>query len=86
MEIVNIISGIILVIASILIIIAVLTTNTDNAGLNSAIGGSSNSFYGKNGGDRGEAKRELVIKIIVAVFFVVAIVATVLAKFFGKAA
>lgn len=86
MEVVNIVSGIILTIASILIIFVVLTTNTDNTGLNSAIGGGSNSFYGKNGGDRSEAKRELAVKIIVAVFFVVAIVATILAKFFGKTA
>lgn len=86
MEVVNIVSGIILTIASILIIFVVLTTNTDNTGLNSAIGGGSNSFYGKNGGDRSEAKRELVVKIIVGVFFVVAIIATILAKFFGKTA
>lgn len=86
MDAINIISGILLAASSIMIILAVLFTNTDNTGLNSAIGGGTNSFYGKNGGDKREAKRELIMKIIVGVFFVVAIITTVLAKFFGNAA
>lgn len=82
---VNIISGIVLAIASIVIILVVLFTDTDNTGLNSAIGGSS-SFYGKNSRNTREAKLDRITKIIVAVFFIVTIVCSILAKFFGGAA
>lgn len=82
---VHIISGILLIIASIVIILAVLFTNTDNHGLNSAIGGGSNSFFGKNSKNSDEAKRDLFVTIAVAVFFVVAIVCVVLARFVGAA-
>ena len=80
---VNIISGIVLVLASVAIILVVLFTNTDNSGLNSAIGGGSNSFFGRNSSNTREAKLDRITKVIVAIFFGVAIVCTVLAKFFG---
>ncbi len=80
---VNIISGIVLVLASVAIILVVLFTNTDNSGLNSAIGGGSNSFFGRNGSNTREAKLDRITKVIVAIFFVVAIASTVIAKFFG---
>lgn len=83
---VNIISGIVLVIASVAIILVVLFTDTDNAGINSALGGGSNSFYGKNSRNTREAKLDRITKVVVAVFFVVAIVCSVLARFFGGAA
>lgn len=83
---VNIISGIILLIASFAIIAVVLFTDTDNSGINSAIGGGSNSFYGRNSGNTREAKLDKITKVVVAIFFVVAIVCSVLARFFGGAA
>ncbi len=83
MGVVNIIAGALLVVASIAIILVVLFTNTDNSGINSAIGGGSNSFYGRNGGKTGEAKLQLATKIAVGVLFVVAVAATIIAKFAG---
>lgn len=83
---VNIISGIVLLVASIAIILVVLFTDTDNAGINSAIGGGGNSFYGKNSRNTREAKLDKITKIVVAIFFIVAIVCSVLARFFGAAA
>ncbi|HIS25052.1 MAG TPA: preprotein translocase subunit SecG [Candidatus Faeciplasma gallinarum] len=84
---VNIVSGILLVLASVAIILVVLFTKTDNRGVNSAIGGgSSDSFFGRNSSNTREAKLDRITKVIVAIFFVVAIVCTVLARFFGEAA
>lgn len=80
---VNIISGIVLVLASIAIILVVLLTNTNESGINSITGAGSDSFFGKNSRNTREAKLDRATKIIVAVFFVVAIVCCVLAKFFG---
>ena len=80
---VNIISGIILVVASVAIILAVLFSDTHNSGLNSAIGGSSDSFFGRNGGNTREAKINKVTSIVVLVFFVVALVVNVLSAYLG---
>ncbi len=83
MAVVNIISGIVLVVASVVIILAVLFTDTHNSGLNSAIGGSQDSFFGRNGGNTREAKINRVTTVIVIVFFVVAVVANVLSAYLG---
>ncbi len=78
---VNIISGILLVIASVLIILLVLFGDTRNSGINSAIGGSSDSFFGRNSGNTREAKMDRITKIAVAVFFVVALVVNVISAY-----
>lgn len=78
---VNIISGIVLLIASVAIILSVLFSDTRNSGLNSAIGGSQDSFFGRNGGNTREAKVNKITTVIVAVFFVVALVVNVVSAF-----
>lgn len=80
---VNIISGIILVIASVAIILSVLFSDTRNSGISSAIGGGSDSFFGRNGGNTREAKLNRVTTIIVTVFFVVALVVNVISAYLG---
>lgn len=80
---VNIISGIILIIASVAIILVVLFSDTHNSGLNSAIGGSQDSFFGRNGGNTREAKLTRITSIIVAIFFVVALVVNVVSAYLG---
>ncbi len=77
---VNIISGIVLVIASVAIVLAVLFTDTHNSGLNSAIGGSQDSFFGRNGGNTREAKINKATTVITIVFFVVAVVVNIVTK------
>lgn len=77
---VNIISGIVLVIASVAIVLAVLFTDTHNSGLNSAIGGSQDSFFGRNGGNTREAKINRATTVITIVFFVVAVVVNIVTK------
>ena len=77
---VNIISGIVLVIASVAIVLAVLFTDTHNSGLNSAIGGSQDSFFRRNGGNTREAKINRATTVITIVFFVVAVVVNIVTK------
>ena len=79
---VNIISGIILVIASVLIILLVLFSDTRNSGISSAIGGSQESFFGNSGNTR-EAKMDRITKISVVVFFIVALVVNVVSAYLG---
>lgn len=83
---VNIIGGILLIAASVAIILVLLFTDTDSAGINSTFGGSSNSFYSKNGARTSEAKKELFTKIAVGIFFAVTIIVAVVAKFAGTGA
>ncbi len=80
---VNIISGIILVIASVAIVLAVLFSDTHNSGLSSAIGGSQDSFFGRNGGNTREAKVNRATTIITIVFFVVAVIVNVVSAYLG---
>lgn len=78
---VNIISGILLVLASVVIILLVLFADTRNSGLNSAIGGSQDSFFGKNGGNTREAKLDRITRIATIVFFVVTIIVNVVSAY-----
>ncbi|MBQ8623044.1 MAG: preprotein translocase subunit SecG [Oscillospiraceae bacterium] len=84
MEVVNFISGILLVLASIAIVFVVLRTDTRHSGINSAIsGGNSDTFFGKNGANTREAKLDLITKICVGIFFVITLLVNILIAFFG---
>lgn len=80
---VNIISGIVLIVASVAIILSVLFADTKNSGLDSAIGGSRDSFLERNGANTREAKLNKATAIIVAVFFVVALIVNVISAYLG---
>lgn len=80
----NIISGILLIIACVAIILVVLFTDTNESGLNSAIsGGSSDTFFGKNTKNTREAKLDKATKICVGVFFVVALLVNIVSAIWG---
>lgn len=84
MLVVNIISGILLVIASIAIIGVVIITDTRNSGINSAIsGGDSDTFFGKNSSNTKEAKLDKLTKICVIVFFVITLIVNIVISIFG---
>lgn len=83
MTVVNIISGIILLLCSIAIILIVMFTDTDSARMSSAIGGASDSFYGRNMKNTREARLTLVTKIVVGLLYVVCIVVNIVARFAG---
>mgnify|MGYP001252799872 CR=1 FL=1 len=70
MGIFNIVSGILLIIASIFIIVVNLLQETKQQGMTSAIGGgSSDSFYGKNSSRTREAKLVKVTRFMAFLFF-----------------
>ncbi len=81
---VNVISGILLVIASLAIVAVVMVTDTRNSGINSAISGSSSdTFFGKNGGKTQEARLDKITKICVVIFFVITLIVNILISIFG---
>ncbi len=84
MNIVFIISGGLLVLACLAIVMVVMVTDTRNSGINSAIsGGNSDTFFGRNGANTKEAKRDFVTKICVGAFFVITLIVNVIIAFFG---
>ena len=83
MTVVNIISGIILLVCSIAIVLIIMFTDTDSARMSSAIGGGSGSFYGRNMKNTREAKLNLLTKIVVGLLYVVCIVVNIIARFAG---
>ena len=69
----EVICGILLVVASLVMIVTVLLQSSESDGMG-AITGGSETFFGKNKAKGMEAKLALVTKICAAVFVVLAIV------------
>lgn len=84
MNVLFIISGALLVLACVAIVMVVMVTDTRNSGINSAIsGGNSDTFFGRNGANTREAKRDLVAKVCVGAFFAVTLIVNIIIAFFG---
>lgn len=80
MGIIEIVSGIVLILCSIFIVVITLMQSQKQQGMTSAIQGSNNdSFYGKNGQNTREKALERLTKIVAVVFFVVTIAANIIA-------
>lgn len=80
MGVIEIVSGIVLILCSIFIVVITLMQSQKQQGMTSAIQGSNNdSFYGKNGQNTREKALERLTKIVAVVFFVVAIAANIIA-------
>ena len=72
---IEIVAGIILLVASVLITFIVMIQDSKEGGLASAIGGGSNdSFYGQNASRTREARLSRVTKIMAFVFFIATLV------------
>lgn len=72
MSVLEIVSGIVLVLCSIFIVVITLMQSQKQQGMTSAIGGSNNdSFYGKNSQNTREKALERLTKIVAVIFFVV---------------
>ncbi len=71
MEWYEVVLGVLLILTAVVITIVVLMQKSNDDGLSGAIvGGSSDSFYGKNKGRSNEAKLVKITKILAVVFFV----------------
>ena len=69
---IEIIAGVVLAIASIVIILVVLVQESKEQGLTSAIGGGYNdSFFGKNSGNTRDAKLNRITRFCAVILFVV---------------
>ena len=80
MGVIEIVSGIVLILCSIFIVVITLMQSQKQQGMTSAIQGSNNdSFYGKNGQNTREKALERQTKIVAVVFFVVTIAANIIA-------
>ncbi len=76
---VEIIAGILLILASLVIVLIVLVQESKEQGLTSAIGGGANdSFYGKNSGRTRDAKLSKFTKVAAIVFFIVTLVVNII--------
>ena len=82
MSVIEIVSGVLLLISSIFIIIVNLLQETKQQGMTSAIGGSSNdSFYGKNSSRTREAQLVKITKVMAFIFFAVTVVVNLIPRF-----
>lgn len=73
--------AIVIILVSIVIIGLVMLQESKQQGLSGAISGAAESFFGKNKGKTAEAKLVLFTKIAGSIFFVLALVASLLVLF-----
>ena len=73
--------AIVIILVSIVIIGLVMLQESKQQGLSGAIAGAAESFFGKNKGKTAEAKLVLFTKIAGSIFFVLALVASLLVLF-----
>lgn len=76
---IEITAGILLILASLVIVLIVLVQESKEQGLTSAIGGGSNdSFYGKNSSRTRDAKLSRFTKVAAVVFFIVTLMVNII--------
>lgn len=73
--------SIIIIIVSLIIIVLVLFQESKQQGLSGAISGAADSFFGKNKGRTMEAKLAKYTKVAGTVFFVLALISSLLVLF-----
>ena len=78
----EIVLGVLLILASLAIIVIVMMQKSREGGLSGAIAGVSDTFFGKNKGRTLEARLAKITRYLAIVFFVLAFAATLLMLFF----
>lgn len=75
----EIVLGVLLMITAVVITVFVLMQKTDTEGLSGAIvGGSSDSFYGKNKGRTKDAQLAKITKVLSVIFFILVLGTTLI--------
>ena len=72
------------IIVSIIIIVLVCLQESKQQGLSGTLGGSGETFFGKNKSRTKEAKLAMLTKVFGAIFFVLALVSALLFLFFNS--
>ena len=73
--------SIVIIIISVIIIVLVLFQESKQEGLSGAIAGAADNFFGKNKGRTIEAKLVKLTKVAAVIFFVLALVSSLLVLF-----
>jgi protein translocase, SecG subunit len=82
MNAIQIISGILLIISSLVIIVVTLAQSNKDQGMTSAIsGGGNDSFYGKNTANTREKALEKLTRICAVIFFVLTLIVNLIAVY-----
>ena len=85
MSIIEIAAGVLLALASIVIVLVVLVQDSKDDGLTSAIGGGYNdSFYGKNAGNTRDAKLNRITRVCAIILFIVTIAVSMIHGFLNR--
>ena len=85
MNTIEVVAGILLALASVVIILVVLAQDSKDDGLTSAIGGGYNdSFYGKNTGNTRDAKLNKLTGTCAVILFVVTLAVSMIHGFLNK--
>ena len=81
----EIVLGLILLVACVVIVAVVLLQDSKDQGLNSAMGGGvSDTFYGKNESRTKEARLNRVTRTCAIAFFVIALAVNIIIPFINK--
>ncbi len=85
MGVIEIVSGILLILCSVFIVVITLMQSQKQQGMTSAIQGSNNdSFYNKNSQNTREKALERLTKIVAVIFFIVTIAVNVISVISAK--
>lgn len=85
MGVIEIVSGILLILCSVFIVVITLMQSQKQDGMSSAIQGTNNdSFYGKNSQNTREKALERLTKIVAVIFFLVTIGVNVISVIASK--
>lgn len=79
MSVIEIVAGSVLILVSLIIVLIVLSQESKDQGLTSAIGGGYNdSFYGKNTGNTKDAKLNRLMKVSSVLLFIVTLAVSII--------
>lgn len=85
MSVVEIVAGSLLILVSLILILIVLSQESKDQGLTSAIGGGYNeSFYGKNGANTKDAKLSRLARVCSIILFIVTLAVNIVVSLYHK--
>ncbi|MBP1536467.1 MAG: preprotein translocase subunit SecG [Ruminococcus sp.] len=86
MSVMEIVAGSVLIFVSLILVLIVLSMESKDQGLTSAIGGGYNeSFYGKNGGNTKDAKLGRIARVCSVLLFIVTLAVNIVVSiYFNK--
>ena len=85
MSVMEIVAGSVLVLVSLILVLIVLSMESKDQGLTSAIGGGYNeSFYGKNGKSTKEARLSRIARICSILLFIVTLAVNIVVSIYNK--